>query len=293
MTDRLPTFLLVGAMKAGTTSLHEYLAGHPDVFMSPNKEPDYFVAEKTYDRGLGWYREQFQGATDQRAVGESSTSYAKCTEFPGVPERAVALLPDVRVVYLLRHPVERIRSMYLHNVIVGRERRPLAQAVLADPMYLDASRYALQLDRWDAVVPRERVHTMLSEDLRSDPAAALGRLARFLGVAEDGFDLTPQQHNDTAARRVDTPATRLVRSLPGYRAVMDRAPERLIRALRSATTRPLPTDDAVVDPALRARLLERLAPDLAELRSRVGPEVDRWGLGTGPGDASPDRGDLA
>ncbi|WP_336921880.1 sulfotransferase family protein [Aquipuribacter sp. SD81] len=282
MAERLPTFLLVGAMKAGTTSLHGYLSSHPDVFMSPNKEPDYFVLEKTWSRGEQWYREQFRDARDEHAVGEASTSYTKCTEFAGVPERAVSLLPDVRVVYLLRDPVERIRSMYLHNVIVGREHRPLPQAVLSDPMYLDASRYAMQLSRWDAVLPPERVLTVLSEHLRADAAGVLARTGRFLGVDPSGFDLSPQRHNDTATRRKDTPATRLVRSLPGYRHALRLAPQPLVRALRTATTRTLPEADGVLDDTTRARLLDALAPDLERLRDRIGDDIDRWRLAPRP-----------
>lgn len=280
----MPTFMVVGAMKAGTTSLYRYLVSHPEVFMAREKEPDFYVAEKAWSRGLPWYQSLFDGADGATAIGEASTSYTKCTEFPGVPERIAAQLPDVKLIYLLRHPVERIRSMYLHNVIVGRERRPLEVAVLQDPMYLDASRYAMQLEAFDVCFPPEQILTVTSESLRSDAAGVLERVGSFLGLRDPtGFDLTPQHQNDTAARRVDTSTTRWVRRLPGYQRALNLAPGRVVRLARTAVTTELPADRATMTATTRATLEELLRDDVQRLRARVGASVDVWGLGTGLG----------
>src|SRR5215210_7255111 len=109
---RLPDFLVIGAMKAGTTTLYNHLRGHPDIFMTSYKEPEFFVAEKTWGRGTAWYQRLFADAPDAARLGEASTSYSKCTEFTGVPERIHSLIPDVQLLYVLRHPIARIESMY-------------------------------------------------------------------------------------------------------------------------------------------------------------------------------------
>ena len=143
---RLPDFLVIGAMKAGTTTLYNHLRRHPDVFVPTYKEPEFFVAEKTWERGAAWYRRLFAAAPDGAVLGEASTSYAKCTEFTGVPERIHSLIPHVKLVYVLRHPIERIESMYEHMVLTGRESRTIDQAVLQDAArYVGPSLYGLNL----------------------------------------------------------------------------------------------------------------------------------------------------
>ena len=137
---RLPNFIVIGAMKSGTTSLFHYLQAHPQVFMSPLKEVEFFVEEKNWRRGMDWYRAQFAGASPGAlAIGEASTAYTKYPEYPGVPERIASSLPDARLIYILRDPIERIRSHYQHRVLSGAEREPLERAVLNDERYMNLS----------------------------------------------------------------------------------------------------------------------------------------------------------
>ena len=113
----LPTFIVIGAMKCGTNSLHRYLKLHPQICMSSTKEPNYFVEEKNYAEGIDWYQSLFKDST--KALGECSTNYSKRPFFQGVAQRIQAVLPDVKLIYLLRDPVERIISHYRHNFAEG------------------------------------------------------------------------------------------------------------------------------------------------------------------------------
>ena len=135
----LPTFIVVGAMKAGTTALYRYLDAHPQVFMAEPKEIDFFVDGGTWSEGRAWYEDHFAAAGDALARGESSPNYSKVHIKPGVAERMAAMIPEARIVYLVRHPVERMRSMYLHQVAEGRERRPLSEALADNRDYLRTS----------------------------------------------------------------------------------------------------------------------------------------------------------
>jgi hypothetical protein len=110
-------------MKAGTVSLRHYLEEHPQVFVADGGrfgEPNFFVAEHNWARGRGWYESLFGSAI---AIGECSPSYTWAHVYRGVPERMAQLIPAARLVYLVRDPVARMQSMYMHQVSAGRERR--------------------------------------------------------------------------------------------------------------------------------------------------------------------------
>ena len=206
----LPDFLIVGAQKAGTTALYAYLRKHPAVTGPPWKEVSFF--DRHYWRGAVWYRGHFPNRLYLRAVraragvdpvvGEASPSYLF---HPLAPQRAAALLPDVRVIALVRNPIDRALSHYHHEVALGREPLPFEQALeqeetrmegelerMLDPRYfshtwwnftyLSRGRYAEQLARWLEVVPRERLLVVASDDLLERPGETYGRVLAFLGA---------------------------------------------------------------------------------------------------------------
>ena len=132
----LPTFLIIGTMKGGTTSLHRYLRQHPEVFMPERKELNFFLdeyagppidppEERNWSRGITWYERQFAGAEDERAVGEASANYSRYPTYPGVAERIAKIVPEMKLIYLMRNPIDRVLSHYLHDFAKGRERQPV------------------------------------------------------------------------------------------------------------------------------------------------------------------------
>jgi hypothetical protein len=274
----LPTFLVIGAMKSGTTSLHGYLAAHPQVFMSEPKELHYFSVAKNWERGRSWYEECFAGAGDSLARGEASPSYSQADVFPGAAGRIAATLPDVRLVYIVRHPIERMRSMYLHLFASGREHRPIADAFRSSAYYLNASRYAWQLDHHLEYLPAERVKVLTTDALRDDPEITLAELYRFIGVDPDVAPTATVRRGKTEDKRVSTPLKARVSSWPGYATVRRLLPGPLRAAVRTATTRPVVPAMAELPADLEAELVERLRPDVARLRTFLGAGFDGWGL---------------
>lgn len=113
----LPNFLIIGAAKSGTTSLYRYLRDHPQVFMAHSKELKFFASRTRWGFGPGWYAWQCSDADGAVAIGEASPSYTRYPQRRGVPERVAQVLPDARLVYLIRHPIERMRSHYLHRIL--------------------------------------------------------------------------------------------------------------------------------------------------------------------------------
>jgi len=268
--DRLPHFVVIGAMKSGTTSLHRYLSEHPQVGVSRRKETDFFIAEDNWPRGPDWYRAQFDARDAIR--GEVDPNYAKFPMHRGVPARMHSLLPGARLIYIVREPVGRLVSHYLHNVDAGRERRSLdaALADLADNHYLRVSQYWYQLERFLEVYPPEQVLVISLEALRADPAATLERVAEHIGASPaHGWSRQTRRRHGTSRHKLapnvlGRTLNRTVR--PVYWALRRTAPGLVGRPLAAPA----------VSPELRRRLEAALAEDVARIREFAGGTLDGW-----------------
>ena len=268
-------------MKAGTTSLHSYLASHPDVFMSDPKELEFFPDSRNWSRGVGWYRSKFAGGADAVARGEASTIYAMYPLIPHVPQRIAELVPDVRLVYVVREPIERMRSQWRQNTVYAGERRPVDEALLNDPHYLACSRYAFQLDQYLDHFPREQILVITSEALRDDRAETVAHVLRFIGIDDVGVDgavLGREVHASTATR-ARTRAGRIVRRVPGHDVIARAVPKQVLGVWHRATSRELDRDAMDIAPETRARLADALVDDIQRLRPWLGESFDGWGLG--------------
>ena len=207
-----PTLLIIGAQKAGTTSLYRYLAEHPDTGEAYRKEPRFYSHH--YDKGLAWYRGNFPlSLTNNRfqVVFEASPSYIL---FPDAPQKIEHDFPSIKVIALLRHPIHRAYSQYEMNVrhlaideprsfrdaITEEETRLQADKddLAKDPTYhhkhfsyLARGHYWEQLARWYAVFPEENIKIIQAEALFQDTANIYGDVLDFLGLApfEPAFDV--------------------------------------------------------------------------------------------------------
>ena len=218
----LPSVLVIGAARAGSTSLYAYLLDHPSLAAPSHKEIHYF--DLNFRRGPDWYRRHFPLRRSGRITGEASPYYLF---HPHVPERVLATLPDVKLIALVRDPIDRAYSHYQLACRNGREQLSFEEAidaepgridsesarVLADPeyrslahrhhSYLARGRYAEQLERWLAVFPSEQLHVIRSEDLFESPAATLREVHSFLGLTAHNAGLleayNQRPYNDLAA----------------------------------------------------------------------------------------------
>jgi hypothetical protein len=286
----LPNFIVIGAMKAGTTSLYQYLKGHDQVFMPAIKELDFFVAESNWCRGIGWYRRQFISAGDARARGEASTLYTQYPTHDGVPERMARVLPGVRLVYVVRDPVERMRSHYEHLVITGAEKRPPEVALLENPIYLQCSRYAMQLQRYLDHFPREQILIVTSERLKVNRRAAVQQVYEFLGVDPTHLpDALGTEFYQTARRRTYPRAVLLARRLAKRHLLQGGRAKVLVESMlarrtsesRKPTTAGTPATGRtshVLAPGLRRQLADLLRDDVARLARHMPADFDGWGL---------------
>jgi len=121
----LPNFIIIGAQKCGTTSLHHYLDQHDEIVMSKVKELNFFNEELNWSKGLKWYEAHFQGEGKMR--GEASPHYTNYPMSPGVAKRMKEIVPDAKIIYLVRDPVERLISAYLDDVKGYLESRDIGE----------------------------------------------------------------------------------------------------------------------------------------------------------------------
>lgn len=277
----LPDFLVIGAHKGGSTSLWEYLRSHPSIYMPSRKELHFFDRDENWRRGVAWYEQQFAGADGALAVGEASPGYSRSGRWPLSPVRAKSVIPEARLVYVLRDPVQRIRSHYLHDRGLGLERRPFARAVLEDGQYVDASRYASQARRWLEHYPGDRLLLLLSEDLQGDRQATMSRVFAFLGV-DSSWQVPAQDFHVTEGKRTRRPALRRLQGSAVLRPVLAAVPAttkaRAKWSLARMVDSEVDTSGAELTEDLRAELCARLADDVAELRSLLGEGFHGWGI---------------
>jgi hypothetical protein len=320
---RLPNFLVIGAAKSATTALHAYLAQHPEIYMSPVKEPNFFAFEgqrprfrgpSKRDLGHGWwtrdrlrnaryelsivtlqrYQQLFARVRTERAIGESSVAYM---DFPIAADRIRRRLPGVRLIALLRHPVERAYSKFRQFRRDGLE--PLddfAQALEAESHrvaqgwsptwhYKRRGFYHAQLEPYYDRFDRAQIRIFLYEDFQARPVEVLRQIFRFLQVDESFTPDTTQRHN-VSAEPVRVARSRLidllldtrnpVRSaanwlLPSH--VLWRLRQRLLDAVGRTGASP---PHGPLPGALRRELIEEYRSDILELGALIGRDLSRW-----------------
>lgn len=198
----LPTFLIAGVMKSGTTSLYYYLREHPETIHARKKAPHFF--NKRFEKGLNWYRRQFPIVppplwTKNPLVFEASASYFTS---PEAPERIARLIPRVKIAAILRSPTDRAVSHYQHNLLMGREPLSFAEAIEQELKgsrvfnsthyttykdfffgYLSQGRYIEHLVHWLKFFPREALIIIRAEDYFSSPGEVFAELLEFLELS--------------------------------------------------------------------------------------------------------------
>jgi hypothetical protein len=204
MPDR-PDFLIIGAMKAGTTSLYRDLHGHPQVFVPEEKEPECLLKAKgSVETARKDFSSLFRGAPAGKLCGEASTGYTKRPLSEGVAQLALDLCgPELKLIFLERDPVKRAISHFRHEVLAGRvpEDADAEQEILTNPIYAQISAYAYQIAPWCAAFPDDNILRLSFESYIADKAGTLEKVYQFLGVeCPDSAIGTQEVHNSSSDR---------------------------------------------------------------------------------------------
>lgn len=281
--DRLPDFVIVGAMKAGTTSLATWLRAHPQVFMPEQKELHFF--DTFWSRGVDWYRSLFAGAPEGALLGEATPNYMVIEHWV---ERMASVVPDARLIAVLRHPVDRAWSHYRHSVTRGDEVRPFTEAIdderASDPEdwrskgMLARGRYLEQIQVMTRFYDRTRIHVSLFDDLKAEPASFFASVCGFLGIDDgimpsvvgekfDPFDTDPAIVKRAEAREPEP------NQAPQLNLILRLGAKPLAPARRRGSGAP---PNTVMSPKVRSELVEYFRPYNHGLASWLGRELPGW-----------------
>lgn len=245
----LPNFIIIGAAKSATTTLTTVLPRHPDIFISKPKEPKFFG--RYHSKGWDWYASRFEQGSSLALRGEASTLYAsRMQSFRRTPELMRRCLPHLKLVYIVRHPLERIVSQWRHY----RGRRPdcadfndLMDNRTLRRLVVGCSLYHRHLSSYRRFFPDDQIHCMTFEDLLSDPKRSLRKLIRFLGVR------------------------------PRVNLILDsgrKLPQENIAGAKGRGH----VDKPEWDPGLRRRVLRVIKPDARKMLSYMGKPKSYWDL---------------
>jgi hypothetical protein len=295
----LPDFLVIGASRSGTTSLHNYLGQHPEVFMCPRKSPNFFVSadpipareDPVARQMMGqWvadrasYEGLFSGAWDGAAIGEVSPVYLQSWD---APMRILKMCPEAKLVAILRDPAERAWAHYMGRMRDGLESREdfaaVIEAELAEGLpddvafgsYLGCSRYGHFLSRYFELFARDKIRLYLFEDLREAPRDLLGDIFSFLGVDPSSCaSISMSKHHQSG--QVSGALRRFLwtRSVGLRTTLRPMLPEGVRRLAAPVFLKNL--EKPRLDPVLRARICEVLAPDIERCQELIARDLSRW-----------------
>lgn len=290
MNKNVLDFLVIGAQKTGTTSLFKYLESHPQIHMPPEKEAPFFNVDERFSRGWEWYvREFFGNAPPDMLWGTVTPDYMAD---PRVPERIRSILPDVRLISLLRDPIERAYSHYLMGIRKGYETRSFENVVYdslkADALeearkqptpnnsYIIRGEYGRILARYCELFPRDRMVVFLTEELKLDPGKVMQSIFQFLGVHSDFVppNLGRIYHKGGSKRRL--PWLEDLIKMESIRAIWKTIPGKYRRPIaywfRQWNT--VPDDsDVPIPPSVQELLVRHYAEDTKRLSALIGRRI--------------------
>lgn len=270
-----PNFLIIGTQKGGTSWLRNMLMQHPDVFLAPN-EIHYFSNDNNFARGVDWYLRHFKGAGSASAVGEKSPGYMLLNRDDPllVPRRIHEMLPNARLIALLRNPVERAISAINHNIRIGRipvdaDLNALIHDGINDANFIRYGYYHDCLQAYYQVFDPAQMKVMIYEDdIVAQPEQTLVKVCRFLGVDDSvPFNNLDKQVN---ASRLSNMGTRIINTLPAGNRIALRVLSRLERAAQVKAEKKRP-DTATIN-----FLYDLYTQENEKLFKLLGHEVKSW-----------------
>lgn len=273
----LPNFLYIGPPKSASTWLFEVLKAHPQVFVPDGKDVYFF--DRYFDRGQDWYESHFESAgADHIAIGEISHDYLYCRD---AALRIKAMIPEIKLLAILRNPFERSRSDFRYINQWSAEKLSFAEALIEHPTIVANSMYAENLRLYRDLFGPANIHVMLYDDLVADPRQLTSEMLAFLGV--DFRDDLPihARANVSATSRAPwlTARARNLAQLArnaGFAGVVGKLK---YSPLRKLVFRPSPEADSPIDAASFSQLEAAFLPDIAALEQMIGRDLSAWRRG--------------
>jgi hypothetical protein len=274
MSARLmtPDFMIIGAAKCGTTSLHGYLLRHRDIFMPSLKEPEFFSRREVFEKGLAWYQDLFTKPTTMTVCGEGSTTYTRWPHTLDSPALIAQHTHVKKFIYVVRNPIDRAYSHYAHHMRQGVT-KTFEEGLASDSIYFDCGDYMMQIERYLRFFSADSILVVLNDELKRDPAGCLQRVQQFLGLEPLPLCSMGEIHrnvgDDDHYLRYQT--TGRLRKLPGVSRVVSRLP----KSFRTVAFKLFKSTPFATKISQRHQLTPMLAGTRKQLADRYQPSIDR------------------
>lgn len=227
----LPKFIVIGAMKCGTTSMCHYLSQTRDVYVPDEKDIYFFSDKELYDRGMEWYESRFKENPGKQVVGEGTDDYSKVWAHPEAPRRVKENIPDCKIIYMVRHPMRQMESAYKHRVANSKERLSFNQAITGSSFdYVATADYLSCLAPYLELFNDDQIRVVFNEDLNANAEAELASVLSFIGCDPDVSMVNFERMNTADGKFYDgktaaifrrsTAVTRVAQSLPDFVKIM-------------------------------------------------------------------------
>lgn len=262
-------------MKCGTTSLYKYLNFHSDIHMSSNKEPGFFCdwCQRTEE----WYESLYPNTVDTgQKLGEASTHYSKFPIYSNVPDNIHEYNPDIKIIYLVRHPVSRILSHYKYNRSKNKESKTLEECISLNKRnpYIAYSRYATQLKQYTRLFPRRQMLVVQSENLRHDRSNQIRSILSFIGVDPIVPANAKKEFNSSTGVTKRNRVADFVAQSSWIHTLYASIPSALRDKLKPLYRSNVPSPS--LSEKQRAELLDYFKPEIEWLREYTGQQFDHW-----------------
>lgn len=275
----LPNFLIAGAAKSGSSSLHYYLGQHHDILMSKVKEPAFFT--KNWHRGVQWYESFFDHWSGEQAVGEATVEYMVDKE---APERISQTLPDVKLIFIMRNPVDRAWSHYWHRVKMGEERRSFEQIVAdgnAEEYPFKYSLYATHIERYLQFFEKSQMMFIFLEDLREDFDDQIRGACQFIGL-KDEADIRNEGPKNRAKIYRNAQLSSFAAKIRANDSLKEKFPKKILPAFQFAfrmldNLNKKPFDIPQLGEKERSQLTEFFSTEIIDLERLTGRHLSHWG----------------
>ena len=215
-----PDFLIIGAMKCATSTLHDRLAMQPGIFMTQLKEPNFFSNDEQYSQGMEWYLSNFQAAEPMDICGESSTHYTKLPTYPHTVERIYKQFPNIKLIYVMRHPIDRLVSQYIHEWSQRTIRVDINQAISQYPRLVEYSRYSMQLEPYLKTFGKEQILPVFFERLLNRKQEEFERICHYIGYQQKPVWIKENDVQNASFQRVrDSKIRDFIVEAPGLKEI--------------------------------------------------------------------------